>query len=421
MEYFLGRDEIAQVAECDIADIKPVAEFNIRSNEDDFYNEPVVKNNTIICQNRTNTVKKFVYQGTNSLLTNGNFLESSEETIVSWENRIQLFMGKESTLLSILDADNNFIKFDNGKDYLHFNHAFDEITNVEHNENYLVLVTGDGFEAKSKNGIKYYQMVENPSFLVLIDISKDRTNEKSLKEVCRKNLKEVSYGFICDSIIFSKTSSKILLVSEMEDPILFVTFDTSTQRICSKGFLNADENEMIAKYTSVFYGYHSIFKDIIVVINSCTRILTVLKELSLERSPYLHGDNGLQDGLNGLHICKQTELQLEHKLEKIRFCVNRSNQFILFLYCSRSDMKEICLYDVFNAKLMAAPIWCDGAEVFTNPSGEEVFCVEKNKLKVYVYKSQVKNLKEICRIVVKGLFSKRQLEVINLPKHILDN
>lgn len=208
---------------------------------------------------------------------------------------------------------------------------------------------------------------------------------------------------------------------------MYVTFDTSTQRFCSKGFLNADENEMIAKYTSVFYGYHSIFKDIIVVINSRTRILTVLKELSLERSPYLqclhffsglHGVNGLQAGLV---IYKQTKLQLEHKLEKIRFCVNRSNQFILFLYCSHSDMKEICLYDVFNSKFMTAPIWCDGAEVFTNPSGEEVFCVEKNKLKVYVYKSQVKNLKEICRIVVKGLFSKRQLEVINLPKHILDN
>jgi len=324
-------------------------------------------------------------------MVGSSLLKSTTEDAILWKERIQLFIEEDRTLLSIVDDNNEFIKFNDGNNSVQFHYVFTEVFILGFNENYLVILTGTDFDNVEKH-------------LIIVDIKEINSNNKIVKEVFRKNLNEGRNINAKTKVIFNTTVPKILFVSQIKSHVLLKTFDFKSLKFSSTV---ASQNEYIDP-ANIVYGYHDILKDIIVVVTNIGKMVTVLRE-SLQ---------------SGLYIYKQSKLNLEY-VNSSHCCINRSNSVVLFLHAiplsGDGISRGIFVYDFLNEKISPKPFWNKNSDIFSNPSGEEIIVSEGNELNVFVYKSRIQNLKYICQVAVLDRYSKEELGKMNLPKTILEN
>jgi len=117
------------------------------------------------------------------------------------------------------------------------------------------------------------------------------------------------------------------------------------------------------------------------------------------------------------------------EIEEIFCCNNRNNDVIFYIYAEHNDVDDACIfiYDVLRGKISIKNLCNPNGDqiclinpIFFNPTGEEVFILQnRNKLNVFVYKSKVKCLKEICQVIVLQQYPMEQFMQMNLPKGIL--
>lgn len=134
--------------EVNFDDIKCAATYTICSEDlaSLWYYIVAIKTCTIICHQQTSVIKEIerLPMTSESKVISNEFLQSNTKIKKSWRNRIEVeVFENKSTLLSIHSNNSgNNIRFDNGKDVLHFNHLFNEIDMVKYNSDYVAIVTG---------------------------------------------------------------------------------------------------------------------------------------------------------------------------------------------------------------------------------------------------------------------------------------
>jgi len=177
---------------------------------------------------------------------------------------------------------------------------------------------------------------------------------------------------------------------------------------------------------NIFYTFNNILQDLIIAYDREHQIVYVIRQSSDSRL-LVYNKITLSN--------KYPRKKLVH-IENVYCCNNRDNEIILFL--KLDGLKEhIVSFDVLNLKIHKNIFRIDENKVcdadvtvvmFFNPTGEEIFIVEKNQvgpydhcedlLSIFVYKSKVKSLKEICRMTVYLQYTREQLKHMNLPKFI---
>jgi len=415
MEYFLGKEEFSKINESNFNEIKCISRYNIT--EEDFSNfssaKITVENNTIICRNE-DFFTKFSYLGS---LPSTSTSYTTYET--SLEERVIFNVVKHQyTLLYVRDkSKTNNILFDNGMKYLRINFVCNKITEIEFYNSYLVIVTRNIEKSKNKR-----RRLEGPPALgfILIKFIPKSDNEDMLVEVFKTNLYDLpSLNLLSNlyivTIIFNL--SKILLMLENDANVFLMTFNIKTLKFSSLLKFNKCKG-VNNLHPRVFYCYSNILQDVIIYVDVVRGIVYIVKE-STE---------------NGLYIFNKTCLPISggNILRKICCCSNRNNEIFLlinsFIENEFGNMESDIpfYYDVLNSRTCKLfhqfnkPLGID-AEVFFNPTGEEIFVVDENQLEIYVYKSKVRSLKRACQILVWEQYSSEQLNLMNLPKYLLHN
>jgi len=397
MEYFLGRDEIDKYKASNFEGMpKSAAKFTISPEDvkcfsycDAVGTVKTVKHRTLLSQSEQITKKFKLPSIKTPEMIGSSLLKSTTEDAILWKERIQLLIEEERTLLSIVDDNNEFIKFNDGDNSVHFHYVFTEVFVLGFNENYLVILTGTDFDDVERH-------------LIIVDIKEINSNNKIVKEVFRQNLNEGRNINAITKVIFNTTVPKILFLSQIKNHVLLKTFDIKSLKFSSTVTSQSEYNDP----ANIVYGYHNILKDIIVVVTSIGKMVTVFRE-SLQ---------------SGLYIYKQSKLNLEY-VNSSHCCINRSNSVVLFIHAigNSGNSRGIYVYDVINEKISPKPFWNANSDIFSNPSGEEIIVSEENEINVFVYKSRIQSLKYICQVAVLDRYSKEELGKMNLPKTILEN
>jgi len=173
MEYFLGRDEIDKFKGTDFEGmIKSAVKFTISPEDVKCFSYrhsvgtvKTDKHRALLSQSEQIT-KKFKLPSTKTPgMVGSSLLKSTTEDAILWKERIQLFIEEDRTLLSIVDDNNEFIKFNDGNNSVQFYYVFTEVFILGFNENYLVILTGTDFDNVEKH-------------LIIVDIKEINSNNK---------------------------------------------------------------------------------------------------------------------------------------------------------------------------------------------------------------------------------------------------
>ena len=97
------------------------------------------------------------------------------------------------------------------------------------------------------------------------------------------------------------------------------------------------------------------------------------------------------------------------------YCIsNRKNKLVLLF----NDHSKIFAFDLFKPSNCVA--LCNVENMQTrigfNNSGEEIYICYRNKVQVFIYRSSVKRLTELCSTVVSKVYTKLDLYQMRLPK-----
>ena len=113
-----------------------------------------------------------------------------------------------------------------------------------------------------------------------------------------------------------------------------------------------------------------------------------------------------------------TESLIQSPHKKLVF-KNRNNQ-ILFCYRVTNGIKMRDVFDSSNETVIpySSTIFPLDYSINVNESGEEIYIRENRTLKIYVYKSYLKNLLLLSAAVVSKTYSLSQLTEMKLPKHL---
>jgi len=406
MEYFLGEDEIDQITESNLNDIKCVAQFSLT--EDDMLSflwggKVKVKDNAILIKHLDERIlHKLIYHGRNT------FLHHSEEFNETICDRMKTeVVDSRFTVISIRtekECENTIqesnMKFNNGEEFMRFDYNFYSLLHC-YTENYIAIYTGRG--GGSSHGSEAEEMeasVTNKRYFVLI-----KMKEKILMEIFRLNLAEYFPKLHVKEMRFNKYSSNLLFIMKNNSSVkILITFNVTTLKFSLPFQIKDDFVEDF-----VFYTFHNTLKDLILLINHKTSMLYIIKE-------------SLKD--NALYIYQKTSLKKHvQNIFTAYCCSNRTNEILLYIYGQTDKIKNIFVYNVLNGIknncLFDRPR-DDEYRIFFNQSGEEIFVItDNNQLNVFVYRSKVNTLKSLCQLVVSQQFSNKQLVQMNLPRNIL--
>jgi len=423
MEYFCGMKEICKIEDGGVEVRKCIAQFDIPLTNSPYATLkgryiPYVLDHTIFYQ-EGNIIRRFMLKenalqlvslnSQNIVLTG--YLEESKEIIINWKIHTHVLENKSKVYFRSYNSLDKFTKFDKGE-FLQFKNK-NVISHLAFNDHYLAFVT------------KSYEYKEQLlSFFVLIKIIQTDNNETKLEEIFSRRLNGPFSNYEVNGLLFNVKSPKILLrmkkkVRESFDHIIVFHIDTLefTPRY-GKKFIYKILEECYSLYTdnNLFYTYHNILKEIVIVVNTDTRLVLVIAE-SPKIGLYIYKKVRLMGGSFGVNLCN-----------------NRNNEIILLLKTHiytkihtylYKNVAKILLHDILNDKIYNNIYDINGKEVdsncsriFFNQSGEEIFIVDGSKLHVLVYKSQVATLKNLCQMIVLQQYSEVQLKRMNLPRNI---
>jgi len=439
MGYFLGIEEINKINTSNLDEMKCITRYN--STEENCLNfrhsnsKITVQKNTIVCQ-KENNVTKYLYLGKLSSATCNQYLPVYKSHETSWRDRIHFdIVDNRETLLYVRDdsKDENML-FVNGMEFLRLNYVFNEITEVQFFNNYLVIVTRN--MSDSRNNVEAVQ-----GFILIQIIPKSDNEDERLVEVFQTNLNNILHSptKVVGKIRFN--SSKILLLLRSYSNIFLMTFNIRTLQFSSLLELS---NCMNILFNNLFYCSSNILQDLIIFVDTVAGIVYIVKE-SIENRLYIYKEST---------ILLPEGYTIEDDIKNVYCCNNRNNEIILFidvLIESRFAGVELAdeefadqefadqefpdelyqfrvitfYYDILNDKTCKILDRFSNdaimSSIFFNRTGEEIFVSNKNQLDIYVYKSQVRSLKRTCQLLVLQQYSSEQLKKLNLPKYLLVN
>jgi len=413
MQYFLGKEEINKINVGNFDEIKCIARYSIT--EEDKRNFSLgtrftVENNAILCRN-VDFFTKFLYLGSLPSESGENLPSSNYTFETTLEKRVHYEVVEDKyTLLYVREiSSNKNILFDNGMESLRLNDVIHTIKITELHNNYLVIIT-ERYEMSSGEVIDGF---------ILVKVIPKRDNKFRLVEIFQTNLHDIPSfklpNLLVDRIIFnsSMNSSKLLLVLKENSNLFIMTFDIKTLRFSA--LFDLEKCKPFYIFT-IFYCYNNLLNDLI-ILHTCNNVHIIR-----------------QSNDDSLYIYKKTLIPIPtgYMVHNISCCNNRNNEVILFVNALiESELDESCIIlnlDVLNGKTCQKFHNCNtlienfdffNIQLFFNPTGEEIFVKHESLLEIYVYKSNVRSLKQTCQILVLEQYSIEQLNLMNLPKYIL--
>lgn len=282
-----------------------------------------------------------------------------------------------------------------------FDHVFTNSKILQHS-GFLILLTSD-----FQYGHRKYQRESRPKYMVILQLQGDATESFYYKEIFRNKLEEISEDIDdIQGIQFNMHHNKILfsLFQRSRDQKLnhYICI-FNVKKLAFEDFLEITEvKDKTSQPINSFYLSYNEFKEplIVAVIPWENKALIFSKE---DEQAY--------------YLAKTILLNIENLnlSGTVCYCIsNRKNKLVLVF----NDHSKIFAIDLLKPSDCVA--LCDVENMQTrigfNNSGEEIYICYRNKVQVFIYRSSVKRLTELCSTVISKVYTKSDLHQLRLPK-----
>jgi len=170
-----------------------------------------------------------------------------------------------------------------------------------------------------------------------------------------------------------------------------------------------------------YYFYHNILKDVVIIVDNhhCHHSMVYVLKVSLDNCLYIYKSATVPMVIGyGFSLCnnRNNEILLlcAEDMDGYERVEIEEEVFYANVHFLAHDILKEKLYKRLCVSYINVPM-----EIFFNRTGEEIFIVKDNTLSVFVYKSHVRSLKQICQIIVLDQYTSEQLNQMDLPKNIL--
>ena len=282
-----------------------------------------------------------------------------------------------------------------------FDHIFTNSKVLQHS-GFFILITSD-----FQYGHRKYQRESRPKYMVILQLQESATKSFYYKEIFRNKLEEISEDIDdIQGIQFNMHHNKILFslfLRSNDQKLNHYTCIFNVKKLAFEDFLEITEvKDKTSQPINSFYLSYNEFKEplIVAVIPWENKALIFSKE---DEKAY--------------YLSKTILLNIENlNLPGTAcYCIsNRKNKLVLLF----NDHSKIFAFDLFKPSNRVA--LCNAGNMQTrigfNNSGEEIYICYRNKVQVFIYRSSVKRLTELCSTVVSKVYTKLDLHQMRLPK-----